>query len=102
MDGLENSIPSIRVYVSRLRRRRQRSSTSAPQPPLTNGDRARCQRRHQPDPFSNLREQREEKRKGLDSIRFRFNSNLIELRGAWIPIRSMRRSRNTVCLKLST
>src|SRR5579863_1927223 len=39
-DGLEMSYAQFRVYVSRLRRRRQLSSTSAPQPPpaLTNGE----------------------------------------------------------------
>src|SRR6202453_1608185 len=40
LDGLEIPYPQFRVYVSRLRRRRQRSSASKPQPPqaLTNGD----------------------------------------------------------------
>src|SRR6202453_2250509 len=40
LDGLEIPYPQFRVYVSRLRRRRQRSSAPTPQPPqaLTNGD----------------------------------------------------------------
>src|ERR1019366_3406967 len=33
LDGLEIPYPQFRVYVSRLRRRRQRPSTTAPQPP---------------------------------------------------------------------
>src|SRR5271156_4005596 len=33
LDGLEIPYPQFRVYVSRLRRRHQRPSTSVPQPP---------------------------------------------------------------------
>src|SRR5271163_2510977 len=33
-DGLEMSYAQFRVYMSRLRRRRQRSTASEPQPPL--------------------------------------------------------------------
>src|ERR1700720_193083 len=35
LDGLQIPYPQFRVYVSRLRRRSQRSSTFAPQPPPT-------------------------------------------------------------------
>src|SRR5690348_11049472 len=60
LDGLEIPYPQFRVYVSRLRRRRQRSSTLAPQPPhaLTNGERG-LSAPPPSDPFNNLREQRE-------------------------------------------
>jgi hypothetical protein len=80
MDGLEIPYPQFRVYVSRLRRRRQRSSTVAPQPPTAppNGDRA-LPAPAQPDPFSNLREQREKKkRSGFEYDPFSINRNLID------------------------
>jgi len=79
LDGLEIPYPQFRVYVSRLRRRRQRSPMSAPQPPhaLTDGE-------HwppappSPDPFNNLREQREKKEQsGFEYDPFSINKNLI-------------------------
>jgi hypothetical protein len=79
LDGLEIPYPQFRVYVSRLRRRSQRSSASAPVPPLTltNG-------LHElpapppPDPFNNLREQREKKQQsGFEYDPFSINKNLI-------------------------
>src|SRR5579863_8857519 len=59
LDGLDIPYPQFRVYISRLRRRRQRSSTPAPQLPhaLTNGERGLPA--PPSDPFNNLREQRE-------------------------------------------
>src|SRR5580700_7637585 len=62
LDGLEIPYPQFRVYVSRLRRRQQRL-TSAPQLPsaLTNADRG-LPDQPPPDPFRNLREQREKKK----------------------------------------
>src|ERR1700730_9291981 len=61
LDGLEIPYPQFRVYISRLRRRRQRPSTPAPQLPhaLTNGERGLPA--PPSDPFNNLREQRERK-----------------------------------------
>jgi hypothetical protein len=65
LDGLAIPYPQFRVYVSRLRRRRQRPSISAPQPPtaLTSAEPGLPD--PPPDPFRNLREQRE-KRKTQD------------------------------------
>src|ERR1700689_635967 len=63
LDGLEIPYPQFRVYVSRLRRRRQPPSTPAPepQPTLANGERG-LPTLPPPDPFNNLREQREKKK----------------------------------------
>ena len=80
LDGLEIPYPQFRVYVSRLRRRRQRSSASAPQPPhaLTNGDSPPLSPAS-PDPFSNLREQREKKKQsGFEYDPFSINKSLID------------------------
>ena len=79
-DGLEMSYAQFRVYVSRLRRRRQLSSTSAPQPPpaLANGERE-SPVPSSPDPFSNLREQREKKKQfAFEYDPFSINKNLID------------------------
>jgi hypothetical protein len=72
LDGLEIPYPQFRVYVSRLRRRRQRPSTPATQPPhaLMNGD-PPLPSPPPPDPFSNLREQREKKKLDSTTIRSR-------------------------------
>jgi len=79
LDGLEIPYPQFRVYVSRVRRRRQGSSTSATQPPhaLVNGERGVPA--PQPlDPFNNLREQREKKEQsGFEYDPFSINKNLI-------------------------
>src|SRR5471030_2100003 len=78
LDGLEIPYPQFRVYVSRLRRRRQRSSTAAPPPSPTNGDRA-LPAPAPPDPFSNLREQREKKKQsGFEYDPFSNIRNLID------------------------
>ena len=79
-DGLEMSYAQFRVYVSRLRRRRKLSSTSAPQPPpaLANGQRE-SPVPSPPDPFSNLREQREKKNQSaFEYDPFSINKNLID------------------------
>jgi hypothetical protein len=74
LDGLEIPYPQFRVYVSRLRRRSQRSSASAP---VTNG----LHELPAPpprDPFNNLREQREKKEQsGFEYDPFSINKNLI-------------------------
>ena len=79
LDGLEIPYPQFRVYVSRLRRRRQRPSTTTPQPPhaLPNGERG-LPAPPPPDPFNNLREQREKKEQsGFEYDPFSINKNLI-------------------------
>ena len=78
LDGLTIPYPQFRVYVSRLRRR-QRRSTSAPQPPpaLTSVERGLPD--PPPDPFSNLREQREKKKDaGFEYDPFSINKSLID------------------------
>jgi hypothetical protein len=79
LDGLEIPYPQFRVYVSRLRRRRQWSSASTSQPPiaLTNADSPLSPAT--PDPFSNLREQREKKKQsGFEYDPFSVNKSLID------------------------
>lgn len=80
LDGLEIPYPQFRVYVSRLRRRRQRPYTSASQPPpeLTKGERAVAVL-SLPDPFRNLREQREKKKQSaFEFDPFSINKSLID------------------------
>jgi hypothetical protein len=78
LDGLEIPYPQFRVYVSRLRRRRQRPSTSVPQPPPATIDRTRGLPASPPDPFNNLREQREKKEQsGFEYNPFSIDKNLI-------------------------
>src|SRR5579863_6103153 len=80
LDGLEIPYPQFRVYVSRLRRRHQRSSTSMPQPPpaLANGQRE-SPVPSSPDPFRNLREQREKKKQSaFEYDPFSINKSLID------------------------
>jgi hypothetical protein len=78
LDGLEIPYPQFRVYVSRLRRRRQRPSTSAPQPPHPTVDGTRGLPASPPDPFNNLREQREKKEQsGFEYNPFSIDKNLI-------------------------
>jgi hypothetical protein len=79
LDGLEIPYPQFRVYVSRLRRRRQRPSTPRPQLPhaLPNEERG-LPVLLTPDPFNNLREQREKKEQsGFEFDPFSINKNLI-------------------------
>lgn len=78
--GLEIPYPQFRVYVSRLRRRRQRPCATAPQrpPTLTTGERGPADWPN-PDPFNNLREQREKKKQsGFEFDPFSVNKNLID------------------------
>jgi hypothetical protein len=79
LDGLEIPYPQFRVYVSRLRRRRQGSSTVSIQPPTTLGGRETgVSPAPSPDPFSNLREQREKKQEfGYEYDPFSTDKNLI-------------------------
>src|SRR6202050_2263362 len=59
LDGLEIPYPQFRVYVSRLRRRRQQPLKPAMPPPHALKDAGvPLISQPQPDPFSNLREQR--------------------------------------------
>ena len=79
LDGLEIPYPQFRVYVSRIRRRGQRSRTSGLQPAnaLTNAERG-LPAPPPPDPFNNLREQREKKEQsGFEYDPFSINKNLI-------------------------
>jgi hypothetical protein len=79
LDGLEIPYPQFRVYVSRLRRRLQRSFASVPQPPLTLTNRTSdLPAPPLRDPFNNLREQREKKEQsGFEYDPFSINKNLI-------------------------
>jgi hypothetical protein len=77
--GLEIPYPQFRVYVSRLRRRCQRLSAAAPKLPhvLANGERGPAALLP-PDPFHNLREQRERKKQsGFEFDPFSINKDLI-------------------------
>ena len=77
--GLETPYPQFRVYVSRLRRRRQRFSAATPKLPhvLTNGEREPAALLP-PDPFHNLREQRERKKQSsFEFDPFSINKDLI-------------------------
>lgn len=78
LDGLEIPYPQFRVYVSRLRRRRQRPSISSPKPPheMKNG-KSELPSPPPPDPFSNLREQREKKSR-FEYDPFSINKSLID------------------------
>ena len=60
LDGLEIPYPQFRVYVSRLRRRRQKPPQSLPgQPPPQASAESASPAPPGSDPFRNLREQRE-------------------------------------------
>jgi hypothetical protein len=79
-DGIDTSYAQFRVYISRLRCRRQRSSI-APVPPPAGGNGASTDADlPQHDPFRNLREQREKKKKdaGFEYDPFSINRNLID------------------------
>jgi hypothetical protein len=79
LDGLEIPYPQFRVYVSRLRRRQQRStSASQPPPTLTSVERG-LPDPPPPDPFRNLREQREKKKQAeFEYDPFSINKSLID------------------------
>jgi len=80
LDGLETSYAQFRVYVSRIRRRRQRLTVISTQPPPTvaNGEHGlRVPPVH--DPFRNLREQREKKKlTTFEYDPFSINKDLID------------------------
>jgi hypothetical protein len=78
-DGLEMSYGQFRVYMSRLRRRRQRSTVSEPQPPPAVANREPGLPAQPPlDPFNNLREQREKKEQsGFEYDPFSITKDLI-------------------------
>ena len=76
LDGLEIRYPQFRVYVSRLRRRQRRSSTPQLPPVPTNVEQSLPN--PPPDPFRNLREQREKKKQSIfEYDPFSINKNLI-------------------------
>jgi len=78
-DGLELSYAQFRVYTSRLRRRRESSKVAETQPPPTTGKEASPQADvPAPDPFRNLRQQREKKKAIFDYDPFSVNKGLIE------------------------
>jgi hypothetical protein len=78
-DGLDVSYAQFRVYISRLRRRRQRSAARGPQPHHTLAKDAPGMPTSSPaDPFNNLREQREKKKQsGFEYDPFSISKNLI-------------------------
>lgn len=79
-DGLVMSYSQFRVYISRLRRRRQRSAESQSQslPPLAN-DATDTPASSADDPFKNLRELREKKKQsGFEYDPFSVNKSLID------------------------
>jgi hypothetical protein len=79
LDGLAIPYPQFRVYVSRLRRRRQQPLKPAMQPPPALKDAGvPLLSPPQSDPFSNLREQREKKKTGFDYDPFSVNKSLID------------------------
>jgi hypothetical protein len=79
-DGIDTSYAQFRVYISRLRCRRQRSSIAPFPPPAVDNGASSHADLPQPDPFSNLREQREKKKKdaGFEYDPFSINRNLID------------------------
>jgi hypothetical protein len=79
-DGIDTSYAQFRVYISRIRRRRQRSNIAQLPPPAVRDGASSHADLPQPDPFSNLREQREKKKKdaGFEYDPFSINRNLID------------------------
>ena len=80
LDGLEMSYAQFRVYISRIRRRRQRTPATSQQPPSSV---ANCEPGPPAapvhDPFRNLREQREKKKQTtFEYDPFSINKNLID------------------------
>ena len=79
-DGLEMSYAQFRVYVSRLRRRRQqfKAPETLPPPPVATNHEDGLQAPPS-DPFRNLREQREKKKQSVfEYDPFSINKNLID------------------------
>ena len=78
LDGLEVPYPQFRVYVSRLRQRRRGASGSF-QPPPTQTNAADRLPDPPADPFRNLREQLEKKKREVfEYDPFSINKNLID------------------------
>jgi hypothetical protein len=78
-DGLDMSYGQFRVYISRVRRSRQRSTASATQPPAVANREPGLPALPPSDPFHNLREQREKKKQsGFGYNPFSIHKNLIE------------------------
>jgi hypothetical protein len=75
LDGLEIPYPQFRVYVSRLRRRRRKPSTSRPEqpPPQIAAENVSPTTPTRSDPFRNLREQREKAKRS----RFEYDPSAI-------------------------
>lgn len=80
LDGIVMSYAQFRVYISRLRRRHQRSKASELQPPTAvANDASGVPASPAADPFKNLREQREKKKQsGFEYDPFSINKRLIE------------------------
>jgi len=77
-DGLDVSYAQFRMYVSRIRRRRQRPASVAPQPTATTKGDSSLTPPVPSDPFLNLRLEREKKeRSGFEYDPFSINKNLI-------------------------
>ena len=78
-DGLDVSYAQFRVYVSRIRRRRQHPASVGPLPPAATTNNDGCPPAVVPsDPFLNLRLEREKKEKsGFEYDPFSINKNLI-------------------------
>jgi hypothetical protein len=79
-DGLVMSYAQFRVYISRLRRRRQRSAEIQPQPlPTLSNEPSDTPASLPADPFKNLRELREKKKQsGFEYDPFSINKSLID------------------------
>jgi len=79
-DGIDTSYAQFRVYISRIRRRRQRSNIAQLPPPAVRDGASSHADLSQPDPFRNLREQWEKQKKdaGFEYDPFSINRNLID------------------------
>ena len=78
-DGLDISYAQFRVYISRVRRRRQRSTAAPLPPPVVGNGEPGLPASLPSDPFNNLREQREKKKQsGFEYDPFSINKNLID------------------------
>jgi hypothetical protein len=79
LDGLEIPYPQFRVYVSRFRRRRERSkATKTQSPPASTANPNDVLPATTLDPFRNLREEREKgKQSGFEYDPFSINKKLI-------------------------
>ena len=78
LDGLQIPYPQFRVYVSRLRRRSQRSSTFAPQPPPTDKRRAWAASSATRSIQESARATGEKEKRRIEYDPFSINKNLID------------------------